>query len=156
LRELKPLPPNPVARPDLAKAELHEFVFGWTPEDGEPNNGFCGSLGYNFWSINRTPWAGDAAEGVGPLAVLEMGKSYVLRLRNESPNLHPIHLHGLVFSPLKSNLRKLPPLLTDTMLLLKDEVVEIALVADNPGDWAFHCHVIEHQKTGLTGYIKVI
>jgi FtsP/CotA-like multicopper oxidase with cupredoxin domain len=85
-----------------------------------------------------------------------MGKSYVLRLRNESPNLHPIHLHGLVFSPLKSNLRKLPPLLTDTMLLLKDEVVEIALVADNPGDWAFHCHVIEHQKTGLTGYIKVI
>jgi FtsP/CotA-like multicopper oxidase with cupredoxin domain len=61
-----------------------------------------------------------------------------------------------VFSPLKSNLRKLPPLLTDTMLLLKDEVVEIALVADNPGDWAFHCHVIEHQKTGLTGYIKVI
>ncbi|MCV6594491.1 MAG: multicopper oxidase domain-containing protein, partial [Silicimonas sp.] len=48
------------------------------------------------------------------------------------------------------------PLLTDTMLLLKDEVVEIALVADNPGDWAFHCHVIEHQKTGLTGYIRVV
>ncbi len=156
LRELKPLSPNPVAQPDLAKAELHEFVFGWTPEGGEPNNGFCGSLGYNFWSINRTPWAGDAAEGIGPLAVLEMGKSYVLRLRNESPNLHPIHLHGLVFTPLKSNLRKLPPLLTDTMLLLKDEVVEIALVADNLGDWAFHCHVIEHQKTGLTGYIRVV
>lgn len=155
LREVKPLPANPVVRPNLANAELHEFVFGWTPEGGEPNNGFCGTLGYNFWSINRTPWPGDAATGVGPLATLELGKSYVLRLRNESPNLHPIHLHGLVFIPLKSNLRKLPPLLTDTMLLLKDEVVEIALIADNPGDWAFHCHVIEHQKTGLTGFIRV-
>ncbi|WP_299985005.1 multicopper oxidase family protein [uncultured Ruegeria sp.] len=156
LRELSPLPTNPITKPDLDNAELHEFVFGWTPEGGEPNNGFCGSLGYNFWSINRTPWPGDAAQDVGPLATLELGKSYVLRLRNESPNLHPIHLHGLAFKPIRSNLRTLPPLVTDTMLLLKDEVVEIALVADNPGDWAFHCHVIEHQKTGLTGFIRVV
>jgi FtsP/CotA-like multicopper oxidase with cupredoxin domain len=156
LRALRPLPINPVAKPVLSTAELHEFVFGWTPEGGEPTNGFCGSLGYNFWSINRTPWPGDAAQGVGPLATLEMGKSYVLRLRNESPNLHPIHLHGLAFVPLKSNLRNLPPLMTDTMLLLKDEVVDIGLVADNRGDWAFHCHVIEHQKTGLTGFIRVV
>lgn len=156
LRELRPLPLNPVAKPDLAKAELHEFVFGWTPEGREPNNGFCGSLGYNFWSINRKPWPGDATADVGPLATLEKGQSYILRLRNESPNLHPIHLHGLAFVPIKSNQRALPPLITDTMLLLKDEVVEIALVADNPGDWAFHCHVIEHQKTGLTGFIRVV
>jgi len=156
LRDLKPLAANPVAKPDLANAELYEFVFGWTPEGGVPNNGFCGSLGYNFWSINRKPWPGDAAQGVGPLATLELGKTYVLRLQNESPNLHPIHLHGLAFVPLKSNQRQLPPQMTDTMLLLKDEVVEIALVADNPGDWAFHCHVIEHQKTGLTGFIRVV
>ncbi len=156
LRELKPLPQNPVAKPDLANAEVVDFVFGWTPEGTVPDNGFCGSLGYNFWSINRTPWPGDATLDVGPLATLEKGKSYVLRLRNESPNLHPIHLHGLAFVPLRSNQRALPPLITDTMLLLKDEVVEIALVADNPGDWAFHCHVIEHQKTGLTGFIRVV
>lgn len=156
LRELRPLPANPVAKPDLANAELHEFVFGWTPEGGIPDNGFCGTLGYNFWSINRKPWPGDAAQDVGPLATLKMGKTYVLRLRNESPNTHPIHLHGLAFKPIRSNQRKLPPLMTDTMLLLMDEVVEIALVADNPGDWAFHCHVIEHQKTGLTGFIRVI
>ncbi|WP_170361542.1 multicopper oxidase family protein [Ruegeria arenilitoris] len=156
LRELRPLPKNPVALPDLGNAQVHEFVFGWTPEGELPDNGFCGSLGYSFWSINRVPWPGDAAADVGPLATLELGKSYVLRLRNESPNLHPIHLHGLVFVPLRSNLRELPPLLTDTMLLLKDEVVEIGLVADNPGDWAFHCHVIEHQKTGLTGFLRVV
>ncbi|WP_050605217.1 multicopper oxidase family protein [Ruegeria sp. 6PALISEP08] len=156
LKELRPLRTNPVLRPNLDQAEMHEFVFGWTPEGGAPNDGFCGSLGYSFWSINRTPWPGDAAQGTGPLAVLEQGKSYVLRLRNESPNLHPIHLHGLAFVPLKSNLRKLPPLVSDTVLLLKDEIIDIALVADNPGDWAFHCHVIEHQKTGLAGFIRVV
>lgn len=155
LDELKPLPANPFSKPDLSQAEVLDFVFGWTPEGDAPNDGYCGSMGYSFWSINRTPWAGDAAKGTGPLAVLERGKSYVLRLRNESPNLHPIHLHGLAFVPIRSNLRQLPPLITDTLLLLKDEQVEIALVADNPGDWAFHCHVIEHQKTGLAGYIRV-
>ncbi len=155
IKDVTPLPQNPVALPNIEQAELHEFVFGWTPEGGAPNDGYCGSLGYTFWSINRTPWPGDAAPATGPLATLERGKSYILRLRNESPNLHPIHLHGLAFVPIRSNLRDLPPLLTDTALLLKDEIIDIALVADNPGDWAFHCHVIEHQKTGLAGYIRV-
>ncbi len=155
LRDTPALPTNPVSMPDLNNAQTHEFVFGWSPEGTAPNDGYCGSLGYTFWSINRTPWPGDAAQGTGPLATLEHGRSYIFRLRNESPNLHPIHLHGLAFMPLKSNLRQLPPLFTDTILLLKDETVDIALVADNPGDWAFHCHVIEHQKTGLAGYIRV-
>ncbi|SLN22889.1 Copper resistance protein A precursor [Roseovarius albus] len=155
LHDLPALPQNPLAIPDLGAAQIHEFIFGWSPEGTAPNDGYCGSLGYTFWSINRTPWLGDAVEGTGPLATLDYGRSYILRLRNESPNLHPIHLHGLAFVPLRSNLRNLPPLFTDTLLLLKDEVVDIALVADNPGDWAFHCHVIEHQKTGLAGYIRV-
>ena len=94
-------------------------------------------------------------ENVGPTAELKLGKSYVLRLRNESPNPHPIHLHGLVFLPIASNRRRLPRNWTDTLLLMKSESVDIALVADNPGDWALHCHVIEHQKTGLAGYVRV-
>lgn len=155
LAELKPLPQNPVSEPDLAAAEIHELVFGWSPEGNGQQNGLCGDSEFSFWSINRTPWPGDAVSGVGPVADLELGKSYILRLRNESPNLHPIHLHGLAFVPLRSNLRTLSKNWTDTILLSKNEIVDVALKADNPGDWAFHCHVIEHQKTGLAGYIRV-
>ncbi len=155
LKELKPLPRNPVMEPNLETAKLYEFVFGWSPDGTKPNNGFCGSLGQNFWSINRVAWQGNNAKNTGPLATLKHGRSYIFRLRNESPNLHPIHLHGLVFKPLRSNRRKLLKNWTDTILLLKNETIDIALVADNPGDWAFHCHVIEHQKTGLTGFIRV-
>jgi FtsP/CotA-like multicopper oxidase with cupredoxin domain len=39
--------------------------------------------------------------------------------------------------------------------LQADETVEVAFVADNPGDWVMHCHVIEHQKTGLAGFVRV-
>ena len=154
LVDLTPLAPNNVPEPALANAETIEFVFGWSPSGDLPNNGFCGTLGYTFWSINRVPWAGDAS-GTGPLATLKLGGSYILRLHNESPNVHPIHLHGLTFKPVRSNKRKVLPNWTDTALLLKEETLDVALVADNPGDWAFHCHVIEHQKTGLAGYLRV-
>ena len=156
LAELGPLPANPVAHPDLASAGVHELLFGWSPEGKGQNNGLCGSTGYTFWSIDRKPWPGDAVKNVGPVAELKLGKSYVLRLRNDSPNMHPIHLHGLVFMPIRSNKRRLARNWTDTILLLKNETIDIALKADNPGDWAFHCHVIEHQKTGLAGYLRVV
>jgi len=155
LRELKPLPQNPVPVADLNNAEILDFVFGWSPEGDAPQPSICGSLGYTFWSINRVAWPGDLPGPFDPLATLKQGKSYVLRLRNESPNDHPIHLHGVSFRLLRSNKRALPPLVTDTALLLKEETMEVALVADNPGDWAFHCHVIEHQKTGLTGFLRI-
>ena len=155
LEELKPLPPNPVAEPDIENAEVVDFTFGWSPDGDEPLQSICGSLGYVFWSINRKPWLGDSADAVAPLAILKKGKSYILRLRNNTPNDHPIHLHGLAFKLLKSDKRALPPLFTDTALLLSEETMDVALVADNEGDWAFHCHVIEHQKTGLTGYLRV-
>ena len=155
LAELAPLPVNPVAEPDLAKAQRIDLKFGWSPDDMVPNYGLCGTSEYTFWSINRDPWPGDAAQGTGPVANLELGKSYVLRLHNESPNIHPIHLHGLTFKPIRSNQGPVAQNWTDTYLLRKNEIADIAFVADNPGDWAFHCHVIEHQKTGLSGYVRV-
>lgn len=155
LRELKPLPQNPVMLPDLKNAEVMEFVFGWSPEGDAPQSSLCGTLGYTFWSINRKAWPGDLPGPFDPLATMKMGKSYILRLRNETPNDHPIHLHGVSFQLLRSNKRKLPPLITDTALLQKEETMDVALVADNPGDWAFHCHVIEHQKTGLAGFLRI-
>ncbi|WP_353682566.1 multicopper oxidase family protein [Mesorhizobium sp.] len=155
LEELHPLRPNPVPEPDLANAETIDFVFGWSPGGDAPVSSICGTLGYTFWSINRTAGQTDIPGPGDPLAVLKQGKSYILRLRNETPNDHPIHLHGMSFSLLRSDKRAVAPLLTDTALLQSQETMEVALVADNPGDWAFHCHVIEHQKTGLTGYLRV-
>ena len=154
LEEIALLPPNPVPQPDLKNAEVMPFTFGWAVGD-PPVGSVCGSLGNTFWAINREPWPGDVPDNTGPLAVLKQGKSYIFRLRNETRYRHPIHLHGMTFKLLHSNKRKLAPLWTDTALMIADETMEVALVADNPGNWVFHCHVIEHQKTGLAGYVRV-
>ncbi|MEM8974355.1 MAG: multicopper oxidase family protein [Pseudomonadota bacterium] len=155
LRDLSPLAANKVPNFDPKTAQKIDLVIGWSPDGTKPNNGFCGSVGPNFWAINRTAWPGDAAKETGAIAKLTLGQSYVMRLRNESPNTHPIHIHGLVFRPLRSNQRTLPSNWTDTIVVRKNEIIDIGFVADNPGDWALHCHVIEHQKTGLAGYIRV-
>ncbi len=126
LRDLRPLAPNPLSVPDLAEAERHELIFGWSPEGNGTQNGFCGSFGYTFWSINKTPWAGDAVSGTEPLVTMQRGKSYILTLRNESPNQHPIHLHGLTFRMLKSKQGPVTPTWTDTVLLRKNEIIDIA------------------------------
>lgn len=86
---------------------------------------------------------------------MRLGETHVLRFQNETKNDHPIHLHGMTFRLLRSNKRSLLPLWTDTALLRAQETIDVAVVADNPGDWMFHCHVIEHQKTGLSGFIRV-
>ena len=156
IKDLRPLPRNPFEHPDLSNAKTHEILFGWSPEGDGSDNGLCGTFGYTFWSINRNPWAGDAVDQSGPIVTLKQGESCILRMTNASPNMHPIHLHGLVFKPIYSDTRTLPANYTDTLLMLDGETVKVALRADNPGDWAFHCHIIEHQKSGMSGFIRVV
>jgi FtsP/CotA-like multicopper oxidase with cupredoxin domain len=157
--DILPLTPNPLSQPDLATAEHVDFTIGWSPSGTAGTGGICGDTPYRFWSINRKLWPGegapDPANPLAPLAELKLGKSYIFRMKNETHNDHPIHLHGMAFKLLSSNQRPLPPHWTDTALLRADETVEVAFVADNPGDWVFHCHVIEHQKSGLAGLIRV-
>jgi FtsP/CotA-like multicopper oxidase with cupredoxin domain len=109
-----------------------------------------------FWTINERAWPDrDHAKLPAPFAMLERGASYIFELKNKSSFSHPIHIHGHTFTFLRSDKRPLPSHHTDTLLLMPDETAEVAFVADNPGDWMLHCHVIEHQETGMMGYFRV-
>jgi FtsP/CotA-like multicopper oxidase with cupredoxin domain len=33
--------------------------------------------------------------------------------------------------------------------------IQIALVAHEPGDWMFHCHILEHAAAGMMGIVRV-
>lgn len=154
LADLGALSANPWQEPDLKNAEQIPLVLSATAEGGAKES-FCGSLGYTFWAINRVPWPGDTTDPTAPLAELKLGKSYIFNLENLTPHLHPIHLHGMNFKVISSSSREVLPLISDTYLALPDEKVQLALVADNPGDWVLHCHIIEHQKSGMTSYVRV-
>ena len=99
--------------------------------------------------------AGGHSRIPAPLASLVRGRTYRATLSNLTPHQHPIHLHGHSMTWLSSNRRDLPRHVSDTILLQAKERVEVAFVADNPGDWMLHCHIIEHQETGMMGYIRV-
>ncbi len=43
----------------------------------------------------------------------------------------------------------------DTVLVDPEESVEVAFVADNPGDWLFHCHILEPMEAGMFATLRV-
>ena len=170
------LPASPIPRPDLDHAETLEFSFSAAsataldPSDLPPAlTELQSALGTKvpaadllcrsqriFWAINKRPWPGQSGGHVPPpLATLTRGRSYIFELINATPHTHPIHLHGHTFLVIESNKRTVTPYYTDTVLIHTKERVKIAFVADNPGDWMLHCHIIEHQDTGMMGYVRV-
>ncbi|TIU34126.1 MAG: multicopper oxidase family protein [Mesorhizobium sp.] len=155
LRDLGPLEANPVAEVDLAGAGRIPLALSATAENVSADS-ICGSIGYSFWAINKVPWPGDTPDPTAPLAELKLGKSYIIDMENLTPHSHPIHLHGMSFKVLSSSTRQVQPLVSDTYLIQPDEKVQLGFVADNPGVWLLHCHIIEHQKTGMTSYFRVV
>lgn len=69
---------------------------------------------------------------------------------------HPLHLHGHAFRVISRNgARTAYRERQGTVLMAPRETVESAFVADNPGDWTYRCHVLEHQDSGMMGVIRV-
>lgn len=156
------LAPNPLADPDLARAERLSVVFeggamGALREatlDGErlPLRTLAREHGI-AWAINGVAAKGHPHE---PLFTLRRGGHYVMALRNETRWPHPIHLHGHAFRVISRYGRPTRHReWRDTVQLEPREHAEIAFVADNPGDWMFHCHILAHQSGGMMAMLRV-
>ena len=72
---------------------------------------------------------------------------------NDTAWPHAMHLHGHHFRVLGEGG---PGPLRDTHLMGRGETAEIAFVADNPGDWLLHCHMLEHSAGGMMAWLRVI
>src|SRR3546814_14439894 len=105
-------------------------------------------------------WSSDVCSSdlhvMEPMLTLSRGRPYLLALHNDTAWHHPIHLHGHSFRVLSRNgTATRHREWQDTVLMAPDERVEIALVADNPGDSMIHCHILEHPAAGMLGVIRV-
>jgi FtsP/CotA-like multicopper oxidase with cupredoxin domain len=77
-------------------------------------------------------------------------------MRNDTAWWHPMHLHGHSFRVLSRNgaeVRRRE--WADTVLVPPKEAVDIAFVADNLGDWMLHCHVTDHQVSGMMAILRI-
>ena len=146
------LPDNPLALPEIGRAGRHRITFAGGMMGAIPAQREHRGL---FWTVNGRPVREDDHRHA-PLLTLAHRRSYVLELVNDTSWHHPIHLHGHVFRILSRNGKPAQrDEWGDTVLLEPDSRAEIALVADNPGDWMLHCHVLEHQVTGMMAVIRV-
>jgi FtsP/CotA-like multicopper oxidase with cupredoxin domain len=107
-----------------------------------------------MWALNGEV-AGDHHHPP-PFLSLGRGESAVLALFNDTAWHHPMHLHGMFFEVLHENGTRPPRReFRDTYTLAPRSRAEIAFRAEAPGDWMFHCHILEHQDSGLMGIIRV-
>jgi len=105
-------------------------------------------LDFNIWA-----WNSRVFPAISPL-VARQGERVRIRVGNLTMTNHPIHLHGHEFEvtgtdggPVPRSARW-PEVTTDVAV---GQMRQIELIADEPGDWAFHCHK-SHHTMGAMGH----
>jgi FtsP/CotA-like multicopper oxidase with cupredoxin domain len=99
------------------------------------------------WSFN-----GSVDMPAEPLVEGAQGETIRVQIRNDTAWPHAMHLHGHHFRQVKEG--RLGTL-RDTLLMQRGESAEIAFVADNPGDWLLHCHMLSHSAGGMMTWLRV-
>lgn len=103
------------------------------------------------WALN-----GVAGKTETPLAAVPLGRTLSVNMINDTRWPHAMHMHGHHFKVVERNGKPVAhgPW-RDTELVEVGEKVRIAFVADNPGKWLFHCHMLEHHMAGMGTWISV-
>ncbi len=153
------LPANPVPRPDLTHAVVQEIRMQGGMMGAGGMGGMMGGMmggGGAEWAINGQSMTGDGNANMPPLFTIDRGRSCILEFNNATAWWHPMHLHGHSFHVLSRDGVLVPhDEWGDTVLVRPREQVRVAFVADNPGNWMLHCHVMEHQVGGLMTVFRV-
>lgn len=152
-------PPPANARPPelggrlLSYADLRDAGERSFPEDGlfsGPDRTheltLSGDMGSYAWHID-----GQRYPDADPLEVRE-GEWVRFNLQNHSMMWHPMHLHGHFFQ-VRNGTGRGP--FKDTALV-EPHMGELSfdLVANNPGEWFFHCHNAYHMETGMARLVS--
>jgi FtsP/CotA-like multicopper oxidase with cupredoxin domain len=165
LADPTPLPNNPL----LAKLdEANAFTMN-VPLDGGGmgmmmGGGMMGGMGPGRFQGHGLPpqqriWAlsGIASSGHEgpPMFKVERGRTLVLTFGNRTTFPHAMHVHGHHFRQFDQANAGWKPYWLDTVIVDPDRAERIGFVADNPGKWMIHCHMIEHMVTGMAAWFEV-
>ena len=90
-----------------------------------------------------------------PLFSVKRERPVTIAFANRTAFPHAMHLHGHHFRLLDRLDDGWKPFWLDTVIVQPRDTARIAFVADNPGKWMIHCHMIEHQETGMAAWFEV-
>jgi FtsP/CotA-like multicopper oxidase with cupredoxin domain len=115
------------------------------------NIDLTGDMSKYIWSINGVAWNPQ----VPPLPVAK-GERVALVMTNMTGMPHPMHLHGHRFQVVEIEGTALSGAVRDTVRVPPGQRVVTVFDADNPGTWAFHCHMLYHQAAGMFTTIRYV
>ncbi|UWQ81721.1 multicopper oxidase family protein (plasmid) [Leisingera sp. S132] len=152
-----PLPDNPITRlGSLSHARRISLTMEGGAMSGLRQGRYEGELlssqelfeAGQIWTFN-----GEAGLPAEPITTAQRGEIIRMPIHNNTAFPHAMHLHGTHFQEVLPD-GGLGPL-KDTLLVARRETREIAFVADNPGDWLLHCHMLSHQAAGMKTWLRV-
>ncbi len=165
LAEPKPLRDNPIpAKLDVANAFKLNVPLdggGMGMMMGRGMGGGMGGSGFQGYGVppQQRIWAlaGVAATGHDgpPMFKVERGRTVVLTFGNRTTFPHGMHVHGHHFRHFDPSTNGWKPYWLDTVIVDPDRAERIGFVADNPGKWMLHCHMIEHMAFGMAAWFEV-
>jgi manganese oxidase len=126
-----------------------DFVFLLNAFDIEPGAAtpkVATMLDFNLWCFNSRVFP-----GIDPL-VVRKDERVRIRIGNLTMTNHPIHLHGHKFAVAGTDGGWVPASAQwpeTTVDLPIGSMRAIEFIADNPGDWAFHCHKSHHVMNAM-------
>ena len=140
---------HPKSKHPLIDEVDRDFCFLLNAFDVEPGSAtpkIMTMLDFNLWA-----WNSRIFPGIDPLVVRQMDKVRI-RVGNLTMTNHPIHLHGHEFlvtgtdgGPTPKSTRQYE-VTTDIAV---GQMRQIEFLADEPGDWAFHCHKSHHTMNAM-------
>lgn len=131
---VEPSDPRPIEQVD------HDYVFILND----------GAHGYTF--------NGKSFPATAPLTA-KLGQKIRIRFMNEGMMIHPMHLHGMHMTVISKDGWPLSnPWKCDTLNVAPGERWDVIVNCNNPGTWAFHCHILPHAESehGMFGMVTAL
>jgi CopA family copper-resistance protein len=130
--DLKSLAPNPDQREPEREIEIH----------------LTGHMNRYMWSFDGKKYS-EAREPIH----FRYGERLRLTFVNDTMMEHPLHLHGMWMYLENGAGAHLPR--KHTVIVKPAERLSVAITADAPGRWAFHCHLLLHMEAGMFRVVEV-
>ncbi|WP_370288097.1 copper resistance system multicopper oxidase [Siccirubricoccus soli] len=130
-RDLRQLRPDPESRPYDRIIEVR----------------LTGNMERYIWSMN-----GNEFWRAQPI-VARLGERLRIRFINETMMNHPMHLHGMWMVPDLGNGAFNPR--KHVVNIKPATTLDVDVIVDAEGDWAFHCHLLYHMESGMMRIFRV-
>lgn len=136
----------------------------------QPRNDDWGEVYGQPVDVESTLFLGDGPTGfvlngkefpaTQPIAA-DLGDTVLIHIANDGAQIHPMHLHGFHFQVVGVDGFALKPAqryMSDTLMIAPGQRFDVLVDADQPGVWAYHCHILPHVEgpQGMYGMVTAL